>query len=126
MTPYLMRASQLHLMIAGLFGALGVGLWAYATHTGQPSAAIAAQMLLIHAAALVALTAARKLDLLPGRAAIYLISLMAAGVILFSGDLAMRALAGQRLFAMASPTGGLLMIASWLGLAVLPLIRRGA
>jgi uncharacterized membrane protein YgdD (TMEM256/DUF423 family) len=121
-----MRASQLHLMIAGLFGALGVGLWAYATHTGQPSAAIAAQMLLIHAAALVALTAARKLDLLPGRAAIYLISLMAVGVILFSGDLAMRALAGQRLFAMASPAGGMLMITSWLGLAVLPLIRRGA
>jgi uncharacterized membrane protein YgdD (TMEM256/DUF423 family) len=38
----------------------------------------------------------------------------------------MRALAGQRLFAMASPAGGMLMITSWLGLAVLPLIRRGA
>ncbi len=121
-----MNASQVHLMIAGLFGALGVGLWAYATHAGQPSAAIAAQMLLLHAGALVALTAARKLELLQGRAAVVLISVLAFGVVLFSGDLAMRALAGQKLFPMASPIGGMLMIASWLGLAVLPLMRRGA
>ena len=121
-----MRANQIHLLIAGLFGASGVGLWAYATHAGQPSAAIAAQMLLIHAAALVALTVARKADLLPGRAATFAISLLALGVMLFSGDLAMRALAGQKLFAMASPIGGVLMIAAWLGLAVLPLFRRGA
>ncbi|MCU0885689.1 MAG: DUF423 domain-containing protein [Beijerinckiaceae bacterium] len=121
-----MTASQVHLMIAGLFGALGVGLWAYATHAGQPSGAIAAQMLLIHAGALVALTAARRADLLPGRAAVFLISVLAFGVILFSGDLAMRALAGQRLFPMASPLGGVLMMAGWLGLAVLPLLRRGA
>jgi uncharacterized membrane protein YgdD (TMEM256/DUF423 family) len=38
--------------------------------------------------------------------------------VLFSGDIALKALAGHRLFPMAAPTGGFISIASWLGLAV--------
>jgi uncharacterized membrane protein YgdD (TMEM256/DUF423 family) len=113
-----MTASRIHLAIACLFGAGGVALWAWATHAGQPSATIAAQMLLIHAAAIVALTAARKGGLLHQRVAMVLISALALGVLLFAGDLAVRAVSGQRLFPMASPIGGMLMIAAWLGLAV--------
>ncbi|MCX7325132.1 MAG: hypothetical protein NTZ14_12015 [Hyphomicrobiales bacterium] len=64
-----MTASRIHLAVACVFGSCGVGLWAWATHAGQPSAAIAAQMLLIHAAAIIGLTAARNGGLLPGRAA---------------------------------------------------------
>jgi uncharacterized membrane protein YgdD (TMEM256/DUF423 family) len=39
------------------------------------------------------------------------------GAALFSGDIALRALAGHRLFAMAAPSGGIILIAAWLGLA---------
>jgi uncharacterized membrane protein YgdD (TMEM256/DUF423 family) len=45
---------------------------------------------------------------------------------LFSGDLALRAFAGHRLFPMAAPTGGIILIAAWLALAaaaVIALIR---
>jgi uncharacterized membrane protein YgdD (TMEM256/DUF423 family) len=37
---------------------------------------------------------------------------------LFAGDLTMRQYAGHSLFPMAAPSGGTLMIASWLVLAV--------
>jgi uncharacterized membrane protein YgdD (TMEM256/DUF423 family) len=121
-----MTASRIHLAIACVFGGCGVGLWAWATHAGQPSAAIAAQMLLIHAAAIIGLTAARKRGLLPGRGGIFLVSVLAFGVLLFAGDLAVRAIGGQHLFPMASPIGGVLMIAAWLGLAVAPFMQRWA
>jgi uncharacterized membrane protein YgdD (TMEM256/DUF423 family) len=38
-------------------------------------------------------------------------------VTLFSGDIAVRTLMGQRLFPMAAPIGGSTMIAGWLVLA---------
>ena len=41
---------------------------------------------------------------------------VAAG--LFAGDLTLRQYAGHGLFPMAAPTGGTLLIASWLALAV--------
>ena len=43
-------------------------------------------------------------------------SSIAAG--LFAGDLTLRQYAGHGLFPMAAPTGGTLLIASWLALAV--------
>lgn len=122
----MMTAARLHLAIACLFGACGVALWAWATHAGQPSATIAAQMLLIHAGAIVALTVARKAGLLHQRLAIALVSFLALGVLLFAGDLAMRAISGQRLFAMASPLGGVLMIMAWLGLSLTPFLVKRA
>jgi uncharacterized membrane protein YgdD (TMEM256/DUF423 family) len=39
------------------------------------------------------------------------------GAALFSGDIALRAFAGHRLFAFAAPTGGFILIAAWLALA---------
>jgi len=53
---------------------------------------------------------------------------LVAGAALFSGDIAMRAFAGHRLFPMAAPTGGVVLIASWLALgvaAVVTLFRAG-
>ena len=44
--------------------------------------------------------------------------LLLIGVALFSGDLALRAYAGHRLFPMAAPTGGMVMIAGWALLAL--------
>jgi len=40
------------------------------------------------------------------------------GTLLFSGDLTARAFAGGRLFPMAAPSGGSLMILSWIALAI--------
>jgi uncharacterized membrane protein YgdD (TMEM256/DUF423 family) len=40
------------------------------------------------------------------------------GAGLFAGDLTLRHYAGHGLFPMAAPTGGTLLIASWLALAV--------
>jgi uncharacterized membrane protein YgdD (TMEM256/DUF423 family) len=52
---------------------------------------------------------------------------LALGVTLFSGDLAMRTFTGERLFPMAAPAGGLLAMAGWLAVgasAVVTLFRR--
>jgi uncharacterized membrane protein YgdD (TMEM256/DUF423 family) len=40
------------------------------------------------------------------------------GGVLFSADVALRAFAGHRLFPMAAPTGGTILILAWLVLAV--------
>jgi uncharacterized membrane protein YgdD (TMEM256/DUF423 family) len=116
-----MTGTQVHLFVAGLFGAAGTALWAFAVHTGQDTAAVAAQMLMIHAAALAGLTAARRTGALPDRAGMWAISGLAFGVILFAGDLTMRSISGVPLFPLAAPAGGLLTIGGWLVLAILGL-----
>ena len=98
---------------AGLMGAAGVGLAAAAAHlTGDPVLRTAADFLLFHAAALLAICALaarrRPIGLLAAG------SLIAVGSVLFCGDLALRVLAGLRLVPMAAPTGGMLLIAGWL------------
>ncbi len=110
--------------VAGLFGAAGVGAAAAAAHiVGDASLHTAADFLLFHAAALIGLVAAAR-----GRPHAGLLAagtLIALGTTLFSGDLALRVLAGLRLVPMAAPTGGVLLIAGWLVLAVaLPLALR--
>jgi uncharacterized membrane protein YgdD (TMEM256/DUF423 family) len=45
-------------------------------------------------------------------------SLMLVAVAIFSGDVSSRVLLGDRLFPMAAPLGGSLLIASWLMAAV--------
>ena len=41
---------------------------------------------------------------------------------LFAGDVSMRAFAGHRLFPMAAPTGGTLLIVAWLVLGVAAIV----
>ena len=75
-------------------------------------------MLLFHASAVVGaalLTAQGLAQRSLGLAATYGFIFGAA---LFAGDLAMRQYAGHSLFTMAAPTGGTLLILSWLVLAV--------
>ena len=45
-----------------------------------------------------------------------------AGAALFAGDLTLRQFAGHGLFYMAAPTGGTLLMASWLALALAALM----
>ena len=108
--------------VAGLFGAAGVALMAAGAHKAGPLATTAGTFLLFHAAAILALCA---LD--AGRGPRIAATLMATGAILFSGELALHALAGVQPLPPAAPLGGLLMIAGWLAAAIaapLALSRR--
>jgi len=106
------------LIFAGLMGAGGVALAAADAHAAPGAGlAAAAYMLLFHAAALVGGTA------LYGQGVLWRPLLLAVligwivGAALFSGDVAFRTFAGHRLFSMAAPTGGIVLIAAWLALA---------
>jgi uncharacterized membrane protein YgdD (TMEM256/DUF423 family) len=99
--------------IAGLMGAAGVALAAVGAHrSGNPNVTTAAYFLLLHAAAIIALGARS-----PSRgwgALLAAASLLALGAVLFSGELAVHALAEITVLPLAAPTGGLLMILGWL------------
>jgi uncharacterized membrane protein YgdD (TMEM256/DUF423 family) len=109
------------LVFAGLMGAAGVALAAAAAHAA-PGQGLdsAAYLLLIHAVALLGITANMPQSLNATSAA-----LLGAGFILgcalFSGDVALKVLAGHRLFSMAAPTGGVILIVTWLALTVFAL-----
>jgi uncharacterized membrane protein YgdD (TMEM256/DUF423 family) len=106
-------------VLAAVMGADGVILAAAAAH--QPDAtrlASASSMLLFHASAVLAavlLVERRVIHMRLGFAAAFGFVIAAA---LFAGDLTLRQVAGHSLFPMAAPTGGTLLILSWLTLAV--------
>ena len=104
--------------LAGLMGAAGVALAAVAAHLA-PGAGLdsAAYMLLFHAAAVLGGAALVQQNVPWRPLALIVLAAWVLGAGLFSGDIAIRALAGYRLFPMAAPTGGLLLIGAWLGLA---------
>jgi uncharacterized membrane protein YgdD (TMEM256/DUF423 family) len=114
--------------LAGLMGAGGVILAAAAAHAA-PGAGLdsAASMLLFHAAAIVAGAALVQQGLLWRPLALIALAGWVLGAVLFSGDVALRALAGHRLFPMAAPSGGMILIAAWLVLtaaAIAALMRN--
>ncbi|HEV7879559.1 DUF423 domain-containing protein [Bradyrhizobium sp.] len=113
--------------LAGAMGAAGVALAAASAH--QPDAtrlASASSMLLFHASAVLAavlLAERRVIQEHLGLAAALGFVIAAA---LFAGDLTLRQYAERSLFPMAAPTGGTLLILSWLMLALAALWpRRG-
>ena len=73
-------------------------------------------MLLFHAAAILGGTALAQQGLLWRPLALGVLVGWVVGAALFSGDIATRAVAGHRLFAMAAPTGGVILITAWLAL----------
>lgn len=99
--------------LAALAGALGVAAAARGQHAGEADLAIAANMLLIHAPVLLVLS------LVTGRRVLQIAAyVLLAGLVLFAGDLAMRAELGHALFPLAAPLGGIGLIVGWLGIAV--------
>ena len=105
--------------LAGLMGACGVVLAALAAHGADASRLVpASSMLLFHAAAVLGTTALAVRG--PIHAAFALVPAwgFVAGATLFAGDLVLRQFAGHALFPLAAPTGGTLLIASWLALAL--------
>jgi uncharacterized membrane protein YgdD (TMEM256/DUF423 family) len=113
--------------LAGLMGAAGVVLLAAGAHAA-PGAGIdsAGQVLLFHAAGVIAAAAALNQGLLWRPLALAAAIGFIVGAVLFSGDIALRAFAGHRLFPLAAPSGGIILIASWLavaGAAIMALAR---
>jgi uncharacterized membrane protein YgdD (TMEM256/DUF423 family) len=105
--------------LAGLAGACGVGLAAIGAHVSQsPLLTTAADFLLIHAVATLALAALAVASPRRGGWFLCAAALFLIGASLFCGDLSVRALAGGRLFPMAAPTGGSLLILGWVLTAV--------
>jgi len=104
--------------LAGLMGAGGIALAAAAAHMA-PGAGLdsAAYMLLFHAAALLSGSALVQQGVLWRPLALVVLAAWVLGAVLFSGDIALRAFAGHRLFAMAAPSGGVILIVAWLALA---------
>jgi uncharacterized membrane protein YgdD (TMEM256/DUF423 family) len=120
MNGSLARAATL--FFAGVLGVAGVASAAMASHaSGDPRLmGGASAMCLAHAPALLGLFAAWPALRTAAMAALFLI----VGTLLFAGDLAMRHFAGHGLFAMSAPTGGFLMMAGWLMVAVGAFLRR--
>jgi uncharacterized membrane protein YgdD (TMEM256/DUF423 family) len=107
------------IVVAGLMGAAGVVLAAAAAHAGSTVRLDSAgYLLLFHASALISGVVALDRGLLWRPLGTAAAAGFVVGSALFAGDLALRAFAGSRLFPMAAPTGGTILIASWLGLAV--------
>ncbi len=103
----------------GLAGSAGVALSAMAAHyPGANSLSTAANFLLLHGPAFLALAALARTGALPGRALAAGTFMLAIGLGLFSGDLVSRALIGTRLFHWAAPIGGSLLILGWIWLGL--------
>jgi uncharacterized membrane protein YgdD (TMEM256/DUF423 family) len=104
---------------AGLMGAAGVALAAVAAHKlPTPAMASAAQMLMVHAVAVLAISAwaVRSANAagwwrVAGR-------VMLLGTALFAGDIALRGFEAGQLFPMAAPIGGSLTIFAWVLVAL--------
>lgn len=111
-------------VVGALAGLAGVALAAMAAHVSGSGSNVetSSRFLLWHAPVLMAAAALVRTGLLQrmiGLAAAWLIVLGAA---LFCGDLTLRELAGTPLFRMAAPSGGVLLMAGWAGLALAALI----
>ncbi len=106
------------IVLAGLMGAGGIVLAAAGAHVA-PGAGLdsAAYLLLFHAAAVLGGSALIQQGALWRPLALIALAAWVVGAALFSGDIALRAFTAHRLFPMAAPTGGFILIAAWLGLA---------
>jgi uncharacterized membrane protein YgdD (TMEM256/DUF423 family) len=112
-----MKSAAALAIYAGFAGAAGVALAAAGAHKAAlADLTPAAQLLVMHAAAALAIVAVATRTARPeGFLVAALIILV--GVSLFSGAITVRTLWGSRLFPMAAPIGGSTMILGWLALA---------
>lgn len=105
--------------LAALMGGCGVILAAAAAHLPDAARlASASSMLLFHATAVLATVSIADRAIIHGKIAIVAAAGLVVAASLFAGDLTLRQYAGHGLFPMAAPTGGTLLILSWLVLAV--------
>lgn len=113
------------LALGALAGLLGVAASAAAAHvSGADSLKTAAQFLLFHAPAILALVALAATGMTHRLLTRLATAGLVLGLALFSGDLTLRALHGSPLFPMAAPIGGTVLMAGWL-LAALSAVVPG-
>ena len=113
------RACRILIVLAAIMGADGVILAAASAHGADASRlASASSMLLFHATAVLGAVALIERGIVHVRLGILSAFGFVIAAALFSGDLTLRQYAGHGLFPMAAPTGGTLLIVSWLALAV--------
>ena len=115
----MMRIHRILIVLAAIMGADGVMLAAASAHQADASRlASASSMLLFHASAVLAAVALAERGLVHTRIGIVAAFGFVIAASLFAGDLTLRQYAGHSLFPYAAPTGGTLLIASWLVLAI--------
>ncbi|MCK1357649.1 DUF423 domain-containing protein [Bradyrhizobium sp. 199] len=106
-------------------GAAGVALAAASAHGGDASRlASGSAMLLFHATAILAVIGLLARGLLHGGIGLVGASGFAIGAVLFAGDLSLRQYAGHSLFPYAAPSGGTVMIASWLAVTLAAVAKK--
>ena len=113
------RAHRILVVLSGIMGADGVILAAASAHQADASRlAAASSMLLFHASAVLGAVALAERGIVHTKIGITAAFGFVVAAGLFAGDLTLRHYAGNGLFPFAAPTGGTLMIVSWLALAV--------
>jgi len=113
------RLSRILIVLAAIMGADGVILAAASAHGADASRlASASSMLLFHASAVLGAVALIERGMIHVRLGLVSAVGFVIAASLFAGDLTLRQYAGHGLFPMAAPTGGTLLIASWLLLGV--------
>ena len=113
------RLLRILIVLAGVMGADGVILAALSAHQGDAARLVpASSMLLFHAVAVLAVVALIERRVIHAGIGLSAACGFVAAATLFAGDLTLRQFAGHGLFAFAAPTGGTLLIVSWLTLAV--------
>ena len=113
------RAGRVLIVLAAIMGADGVMLAAASAHGADATRlASASSMLLFHAAAVLGVIGLAERGVIHARIGITAAFGFVLAASLFAGDLTLRQYAGHGLFPMAAPTGGTMLIASWLALAV--------
>ncbi len=124
----MIRSPLLLAGVAALMGAAGVALAAAGVHaSGGELALRGTEFLILHACAALAIAAHARIAAMSARALVWVGFAMEAGASLFSGELAVRAFTGERIFPFAAPIGGSTMILSWVALAIVFAVaaRRG-
>jgi uncharacterized membrane protein YgdD (TMEM256/DUF423 family) len=114
-----MAAFRILIGLAAIMGADGVILAALSAHQADAARlGAASSMLLFHATAVLAVVALAERGMVHVRIGIAAAFGFVVASALFAGDLTLRQFAGHSLFPFAAPTGGTLLIASWLTLLV--------
>ena len=111
------------LILAGLMGASGVALAAAGAHAAPHAGlASAAYLLLFHATAVLGGSALTHQGLVWRPLALAAAIAWVVGAVLFAGDVSAGAFFGHRLFPVAAPAGGGILIAAWLAFAAAALV----
>jgi len=114
-----LRLARILVILAAIMGADGVILAAASAHLADAARlGAASSMLLFHATAVLGALVLSDRGTVNARIGLFAAFGFVTGAGLFAGDLTLRQFAGHSLFPLAPPTGGTLLILSWLLLAI--------